>query len=127
MATTGKKMTDDPIVRRIVGLLQRRRKTERELTEFLGLSSGAVSKWKYYGSTVYLKYIDYICEFLDTTPNYLFWGPVDEEERLTPTEKEMIWKYRSLDEGRKKCIQDTLMYITKGSEKNMKKKVVEDE
>lgn len=29
-------------------------------------------RWKYDGSYVYIKYIDEICEFLDTNPNYLF-------------------------------------------------------
>lgn len=52
-----------------------------------------------------------VCEFMDTTPNYLFFGPKDEDERLSPAEKEMIKAYRNLDDGRKKCIQDTLGYF----------------
>ena len=117
MATTTRKMTDNPVVQRIVELIKRRGKRERDLTDYLGLSPGAMSKWKYDGSYVYIKYIYEICEFLDTTPNYLFFGPEDEEERMTPEEKEMIREYRRLDEGRKKCIRDTLMYFEKSSRK----------
>ena len=58
MTRTDKKLTDDPIVRRIMALLRKRKKTERELTEFLGISSGGMSKWKYYGSSEYLKYVE---------------------------------------------------------------------
>lgn len=76
-----------------------------------------MSKWKYDGSYVYIKYIEKICEFLDTTPNYLFYGPEDEEERLSPTEKEIIRMYRSLDDGRKKCIQESIGYFKESSKK----------
>lgn len=34
----------------------------------------------------------------------------DEEECLSPTEKEIIQEYRSLYNGRKTCIQETLRY-----------------
>lgn len=74
MATTTKKLTDNPIVQRILGLIRKKGKKEKDLTDYLGISSGSISKWKYDGSIVYLKYIEEICEFLDTTPNYLFFG-----------------------------------------------------
>jgi len=62
---------------------------------------------------VYLKYIEGICEYLETTPNYLFYGK-DEEGRLSPAEKDMIRIYRKLDSGRKKCVRDTLKYFEYG-------------
>jgi DNA-binding Xre family transcriptional regulator len=111
MATTTKKMTENPVVQRIVDLIREQGKKEKDLTDYLGISPGTMSKWKYDGSFVYIKHIDRICEFLDTTPNYLFFGPEDEEERLTPVEKEVIRMYRGLDQGRKKCIRDTLKYF----------------
>ena len=113
MATTNRKMTDSPIVNRIVGLIEEQGKKEKDLTDFIGISPGTMSKWKYDGSNVYLKYIEEICEFLETTPNYLFLGSDDEE--YTQTEKEMIRMYRSLDNGRKKCIRDTLKYFAYGT------------
>lgn len=112
MATTTKKMTDDPIVQRIIGLIRKRGKKEKDLTDYLGVSSGSISKWKYDGSVMYLKHIEEICGFLDTTPNYLFLGWEEEEQRLSIAEKDMIRRYRSLDDGRKKCIRDAIKYIS---------------
>lgn len=112
MATTTKKMTEDPIVQRIIGLIRKRGKKEKALTDYLGVSSGSISKWKYDGSVMYLKHIEEICGFLDTTPNYLFFGWEEEEERLSMVEHDMIRRYRSLDDGRKKCIRDMIKYIS---------------
>ena len=114
MATTTKKMTEDPVVRRIVYLMEKQGKKGKELTDYLKISSGALAKWKYDGSIVYLKHIEKICEFLCTTPNYLFLAE-DEEERLSPSEKDMIRSYRGLDDGKKKCIRDTLRYFTESN------------
>ena len=41
MATTTKKITDDPIVRRIIGLIKKRGK-EKDLTDYIGVSSGSI-------------------------------------------------------------------------------------
>ena len=107
MARTDKKMTENPIVQRITALLEKQGKTEMGLTDYLGLPPGSMSKWKYYGSDIYLKHIEKICEYLDTTPNYLFLGN-ENEEMYSPWEKEMIRTYRGLDERKKKCIRDLL-------------------
>ena len=121
MARTTRKITDNSVVYRIVDLIRKQGKKEKDLTDHIGIAPGAMSKWKYDGSFVYIKYIYEICEFLDTTPNYLFFGPEDEEERLSLKEKEMIRKYRSLDAGRKKCIEETLKYFAERSNENEKK------
>ena len=115
MATTTKKLTDNPIVQRILGLIRKKGKKEKDLTDYLGISSGSISKWKYHGSIVYLKYIEEICEFLDTTPNYLFFGS-DGDDCLLIGEKNMLQMYRSLDEGRKKCVRDMIKYLSSNDE-----------
>ena len=115
-------MTDNPVVQRIVELIREQGRKEKDLTDYIGIAPGAMSKWKYDGSYVYIKYIYEICEFLDTTPNYLFFGPDDEEERLSPGEKDMIRVYRELDDERKKCIQDTLRYFWESSRSRKRKK-----
>ena len=117
MATTTKKLTDNPIVLRILELIRKKGKKEKDLTDYLRISSGSISKWKYDGSIVYLKYVDEICEFLDTTPNYLFFGE-DDEDRLLPGEKNMIQMYRILDDGRKKCVRDMIKYLADSREKH---------
>ena len=108
-----RKLTESTLVLRIIGLLRDQGKAEKDLTDFLRVSPSVMTRWKYDGSNAYLKYIDEICEFLDTTPNYLFWGPADEEERLTDEEKELIRMYRKFDNGKKKCIKDTMKYFSK--------------
>ena len=127
MARTTRKITDNPVVCRIVDLIRKQGKKEKDLTDYIGIAPGAMSKWKYDGSYVYIKYIYEICEFLGTTPNYLFFGPEDGDERLSLKEKELIRKYRGLDAGRKKCIEETLNYFAKKSNKNERKHVVEDD
>ena len=119
-AKTTKKMTENQVVRRMVELIRKQGKKEKDLTDYLGISPGTMSKWKYDGSFVYMKHMEEICEFLDTTPNYLFYGPADEEERLTPAEKDMIMEYRKLDDGRKKCIREMLKYLSEGGVKRKK-------
>lgn len=111
MATTTRKMTENPEVQRIVELIREQGKKEKDLTDYLGISPGTMSKWKYDGSFVYIKHIDRICEFLDTTPNYLFFGPEDEDERMTPVEKNVIKMYRSLENEKKKFVRDMLKYL----------------
>ena len=123
MATTTRPMTENPVVRRIVELIRKRGKHERDLTDYIGIAPGAMSKWKYDGSYVYIKYIKEICEFLDTTPNYLFLGPDDEEERLTPKERELLETYRKLDDGRKECITQTLRYFVDNKKYSTKRVV----
>ena len=117
MATTTKKLTDDPIVLRILGLIRKKGKKEKELTDYLGISSGGISKWKYDGSIVYLKHIEGICDFLDTTPNYLFFGS-DDENRLSPGEKNMLEGYRKLDDRRKGFVRDMMKYLSDGAKKS---------
>lgn len=111
MAKTTKELTGNTTVLRILELIKRKGKKEKDLTDYLGISSGSISKWKYDGSIVYLKYIEEICVFLDTTPNYLFLGS-DEEDRLSLVEKDMLQSYRKLDEGRKKCVRDTIKFFS---------------
>ena len=93
---------------------------DKDLTDYLGISHSSMAKWKYDGSNVYLKFIIPICEFLKTTPNYLFHGSGELKiEKLSPVECELIEEYRSLDEGRKRCIRDTLKYFTNAKAVNM--------
>ena len=43
MATTDKKLTDNPVVLRILGLIKKKGKKEKDLTEYLKISSGSIS------------------------------------------------------------------------------------
>ena len=108
MAAKRRKSIDDMVVQRMVRLLRKQGKEEKELMDYIGLQPGSMKNWKYAGSYGYMKYMKEICEFLDTTPNYLFYGPDDPERRVTPMEREMIQMYREIDEGGKKRITDLM-------------------
>ena len=104
------KTVSDPIVRRMLVLLTEKGKTEKDLTDYLGMSPGTMSKWKYYDSKVYLQYIVKICEFLETDPNYLFLGEETslEIKGLTQVENNIIRLFRTVDSRKQKCIRETL-------------------
>lgn len=105
-----KKAIEDPVVRRIAVLLKEEGRTEKSLTDYLGLPPGTMSKWKYNDSKVYLYYIEEICAYLETTPNYLFLGEEESDDikGLTQTENKIIRLYRSIDKRKQSCIKETL-------------------
>ena len=114
MSAPKSEITENPVVLRIVGLLEEQGKKDKELMDYLGVPQNMMSKWKYQDSTAYLKYVVEIAEFLNTSPNYLFLGneKTKDIEGLTPMESEIILMLRQVDDGRRKCIRDTLRYFT---------------
>lgn len=108
MSPRRRKSIDDMVVRRMVRLLREQMKEEKDLMNEIGLRPGTMKNWKYAGSYGYMKYMKEICAFLDTTPNYLFYGTEDTEKRMTSMEKEMIRMYRSIDENGKNYIKDMM-------------------
>lgn len=94
---------DDPIVARIVELLEEQKKTQKQLVEYLGLANGMFTKWKYHGGKSYMIHIDQIAEFFGLTPNDLLRGLNTNVslETLTENEIELVKNYRALtDEAR---------------------------
>ena len=39
-----RKMTDNPVVQRIVGLIREQGKKEKDITDYIGIAQGAMSK-----------------------------------------------------------------------------------
>ena len=84
-------------------LLQEQNRTDKELIDFLGLSNGVFTKWKYAGVKSYIKHIREIAEFLGTTTGYLLHGVDDDlnQDYLTEDEAKVLQLYRNIDkEGR---------------------------
>jgi transcriptional regulator with XRE-family HTH domain len=116
-----RKNTDDPIVLRIQTLLVRQKKTSKDLEKALGLSNGAVSKWKYAGTKSYMKYMPLIAEYLNVTIDELVGddfpyvtaeqGMKDVEGKISEDERQLLGMYRSLDENGRKCMHLTLKYV----------------
>ena len=118
---------EDPVLRRIIGLASERRDKEEGLADHLAIKRATVSGWKYRGGSLYKKYIYEICDYLDTTPNYLFLGPEEEEDMLSPEEMKILRKYRRLSRSKKECVMDALKELAEKETKTSKKYVVEDE
>lgn len=59
------------IVDKIIMLLEQKEKTQKELTEYLGLEKSTFSAWKSGKSKSYSKHISKIAEFLNVSPDYL--------------------------------------------------------
>ena len=105
-----------PVVRRIFGLISERRNTAEGLAEYLEIKRTTVYGWKRRGGFLFKKYIYEICDYLDTTPNYLFLGP--EEDKLSPEELKILQRYRRLSSTKKKCIMDELRELVGKKDEN---------
>ncbi len=79
-------------------LLIQQGKSQRQLTESLGLNKGQYSAWKSGQTVSYRKYIKEIALFFGVSPNYLLNG----EEKLAEDESKLLHYYRKLDENEKK-------------------------
>ena len=114
---TRKPMTDNPVINRMMELLKAQGKQEQELAEYLDISKSTISKWKFYGDNTYLRHIDQICKYLDTTPNYLFGEYKDDglylspTERLSYTEKQLIRTYRGISKEKQKLVREVLKQL----------------
>ena len=110
MVEPKRKMTDDPVVQRIVDLLGERGITEKELIQKLGMSRGTFTAWKYGRVKSYQAHINEIADILEVSPNLLLRG-VDNEvnvETLSETEIRLIKDFRSMDnEGQRHTLEMT--------------------
>lgn len=110
MRYTNRKVTEDPVVERILDLLKEQGKTEKSLLQYLGLANGTFTLWKYDNGKSFLKYIVPMSEYLEVTPNYLLRG-VDDEinvETLSTGEIELIKNYRSITKEQKECVRQAV-------------------
>lgn len=104
------------ISERIFVLLKTKHLTQKELSEYTGLSPAAISSWKANGTNPSADKLIKICEFLDITPYYLLTGQDEPSAPLTiaddspgyhnPYESSdadmllMFRKLRPIDQGR---------------------------
>ena len=100
---------------RIIGILVDKGISDKQLADFLGVGAGTIAHWKYNRRSTYLQYINPICEFLGTDPNYLFRGEVELEtiDGLNPIENEIVRNYRKASDDGKECVRKMLKLFTK--------------
>ena len=100
--------SDEPVLERITSLLREQGKTDKELTEYLGITNGMFSKWRHNNSRSYFKYTTKIAEFLGVTSSYLLNGSEDiMQGDLTGQELRLLKTYRELEPDSR----DTLMEV----------------
>jgi len=93
---------ENPIVERITDQLLKHGKTQKELTEYLGVTKTMYSEWKAGRTHSYRRYAKQIAEFLESTPEYILYGDTGD-----PDEKELVRIYRTLDESKRKRLLQT--------------------
>lgn len=102
----------DKCVERIVRLLEERGLSNKDLTNYLGISYTAVSDWKSGKVTSYRKYISKIADFFDVSADYIL--------GRTPLRKGVIWndfvKQYQLCDPDKQALVDRLLGITHPTE-----------
>ncbi len=90
-------------------LLEKNKKTEKDMIMYLGISNGSFTPWKYQGSKSYMQYIAQMAEYFRVTPNYLLYG-VDEEintDTITVAELDLLRFYRKMKNEQKLCLMKT--------------------
>lgn len=74
---------------KISELLRQKNKTQKDLTDFLGLVKNAFTDWKSGKSSSYKKYISQIAEYLDVSADYLL-GTEQKENRPPISERSRL-------------------------------------
>lgn len=116
MKESTKVLNEDPVLRRIMDLLKKQNRMDKDLIDYLGLSNGVFTKWKYMGGRSYMKYIRKIAEYLDTSTGYLLKGIDDDlgESGLTEEEANVLQLFRQLDKDAQLCATEVLRRFVGG-------------
>jgi len=113
MRTTNRQKSDNPIVDRIDQLLKEHHKTQKDLTNYLGLPNGSYTRWRYENGRSYMDHIDAIADYFGVTPNYLIRAGAGEVgvETLSKEEIELILNVRQLTNEKRKLIFDNAKWL----------------
>ena len=106
-------LTNDPVVLKIMELLKLQGKTEKDLTEHVGLANTTFTKWKYKDVKSYRKHLEKIAEYLDVTPAYLTEGVDDiiNLSTMTTSELRLIQLYRKMSNDAKETLLRTATHF----------------
>ena len=106
-------LTDDPVMIRIMELLDNQSLNEKDLIEKLGMARGTFTAWKYGRTRSYQGHITEIAEILDVSPNYLLRGSDDEidVETMSDSEKQLIKAYRKIGSDGRRHIDEMVAFI----------------
>jgi transcriptional regulator with XRE-family HTH domain len=99
-------LSQDPVLLRILALLKQQNKSQKNLTDYLGLHPNTFNNWKYQNTQSYLKYLDKIADYLDVSPGYLIRGNTvgADTEDYTPLESKLINEIRVLSSEQQQAL-----------------------
>ena len=83
----------------IINELKKQKKSQKELTDYLGVTKNTFTNWKNGNNTSYIKKLPQISEFLNVSVNYLLGNP----EETLPSEIAIL--YNDLNEEGKTKVQ----------------------
>jgi transcriptional regulator with XRE-family HTH domain len=107
MRNTDRKVTDEPVLNRILATMLEKGVNQQDVARHLGLGNETFTRWKYENGKSYLKYLEKIAEYLGVSRKYLLEGiaEVTEDEKLTEKERKLLETFRTL----KKSEQDMFL------------------
>ena len=78
------------ILDKISYLLKEKKKKQKELTDYIGISKNNFTDWKSGRSNSYMKYLPQIAEFLDVSLDYLVGTTPDQKDRKNETVADIV-------------------------------------
>lgn len=78
------------ILDKISCLLKEKKKKQKELTDYIGISKNNFTDWKSGRSNSYMKYLPQIAEFLDVSLDYLVGTTPDQKDRKNETVADIV-------------------------------------
>lgn len=110
---------------KITILLKEQKKSQKDLTDYLGLKKNAFTNWKSGHTSSYTKYLPQIAEFLDVSVDYLV-GKTDKKNKtapegqsLTDEEEAILQKCKQLSaDGLRKALEHLDLLVLKYNSEN---------
>ena len=108
MRESKRKVTDDPIVLRIISELERKGITAKTFLYDLGLRKNSFDSWKFESSKTYMQHIDKIADYFGTSIDYLVRGVEMTSDNLSANEKKIIERLRLIPKNRQDIVTNIL-------------------
>ena len=110
MKKSGNVLNDDPVLLRIMDLMKKQNRTDKDLIDHLGMANGVFTGWKFKGGRSYIKHIREIADYLGTTTGYLLQGADDDLSHggLSDEEITILQLFRQMDDKGKACIIEVM-------------------
>lgn len=107
---------------RIIYLCKKHNKTQKDLTDYLGLEKSTFTSWKKGKTASYEKHINKIAEFFNVSTDYL----LNDKDSAIPTEyQSLITSYQELSKDNQQLLQDIITSMIDIQNANEKRSKIE--